>query len=701
MKSNNYLCMKNSLLSAIFLILFFPKSVISQSSTWSQTLNIDYLLPSQNNDSVSVGPIALGITSTKNILGLYQMTKGDRTDLVKTDSSGRIIWDVGIAQSGGIYIEYCFSFHVTNDDGCCFVFRHMGSGVTDVVQKRDSNGTVEWSKTYNGPTPTMNVISFQPTVTNTYLLQFFDSLVELDINGNFIRNRYPFTGNLTATTDSAILNIKTDTIKKEDFAGNPMWNVNVSGLFQIISVDSLYIFAQSNARVMKIGLQNGNVIWDLPIHAFYSAPTSDGGFITTFQDSVNNAEINKYDLNGNLEWTKTSLFPQFGFHAIKEIIPGSYIVGGGWRTWFFVYQQTGYSPFIARLDSNGNSVLDSTSYFYPGNANNNSVLGFADDAVYVAAAMGTSGPAHDSLVKGWTQNVVYSKNWTDRFQSGINYKFSDVDGNGQIDSTDLLPLLYHFYPRNLGPDWQRQQQSSPTLPDLRFEFRNNSIHAADTLVLDVIAGSSSVPFDSIYGLSFNTFIGPTLQGVHLNLTGSSLEVNTSSFGNPSTDLYSYFNFNPSNFNLNSVVICRTNHINAQVAGDTIATISMLVPPTYSGTDTFYLSVYSNAISWGGYQLQYNTLIDTIYISSPVGIIENHISSLSISPNPTSNELNISLSKNSVSEIMVVDLQGKEKIKLTTKESFTKLDVNSLMNGVYLLVVKNPDVVYQEKFVVIK
>ncbi|MBK6396706.1 MAG: T9SS type A sorting domain-containing protein [Bacteroidetes bacterium] len=128
---------------------------------------------------------------------------------------------------------------------------------------------------------------------------------------------------------------------------------------------------------------------------------------------------------------------------------------------------------------------------------------------------------------------------------------------------------------------------------------------------------------------------------------------------------------------------------------------MLVPPTYSGTDTFYLSVYSNAISWGGYQLQYNTLIDTIYISNPVGIIENHISSLSISPNPTSNELNISLSKNSVSEIMVVDLQGKEKIKLTTKESFTKLDVNSLMNGVYLLVVKNPDVVYQEKFVVIK
>lgn len=252
------------------------------------------------------------------------------------------------------------------------------------------------------------------------------------------------------------------------------------------------------------------------------------------------------------------------------------------------------------------------------------------------------------------------KNWTDRFQSGINYKFSDVDGNGQIDSTDLLPLLYHFYPRNLGPDWQRQQQSSPTLPDLRFEFRNNSIHAADTLVLDVIAGSSSVPFDSIYGLSFNTFIGPTAQGIHLNLTSSSLEVNTTSFGNPLTDLYSYFNFNPGNFNLNSVVICRTNHINAQVAGDTIATISMLVPPTYSGTDTFYLSVYSNAISWGGYQLQYNTLIDTIYISSPVGIIENHISSLSISPNPTSNELNISLSKNSVSEIMVVDLQGKEK-----------------------------------------
>ena len=97
----------------------------------------------------------------------------------------------------------------------------------------------------------------------------------------------------------------------------------------------------------------------------------------------------------------------------------------------------------------------------------------------------------------------------------------------------------------------------------------------------------------------------------------------------------------------------------------------------------------------------NESVNLISRKDVESIIENHISSLSISPNPTSNELNISLSKNSVSEIMVVDLQGKEKIKLTTKESFTKLDVNSLMNGVYLLVVKNPDVVYQEKFVVIK
>lgn len=100
------------------------------------------------------------------------MTKGDRTDLVKTDSSGRIIWDVGIAQSGGIYIEYCFSFHVTNDDGCCFVFRHMGSGVTDVVQEKRFKWNCCVVQDLLGPTPTMNVISFQPTVTNTYLLQF-------------------------------------------------------------------------------------------------------------------------------------------------------------------------------------------------------------------------------------------------------------------------------------------------------------------------------------------------------------------------------------------------------------------------------------------------------------------------------------------------------------------------------------------------
>ncbi len=693
--------MKNIILSTVLIILIFPKSAICQSSTWSQTLNIDYLLPSQNNDSITVGPVAFGVTSTKSILGLYQITKDDATALVKTDSSGKILWNQGIAQSGGIYNEYCFSFYVTNDDGCCFVFRHMGSGNTDVVQKRNSNGSIVWSKTFNGPIPNSIVRSFQPTVSNTYLLQFYDSLVELDVNGNFIRNRFPFSGTITTTSDSAIINTITDTIKKEDFAGNQMWSINVSGLFQIISVDSLYIFARSNSRVMKIGLQSGNIIWDLPIQTGYSAPTSDGGFITTFQDSANNAEINKYDLNGNLEWTKTSLFPQFGFRAIKEFEPGSYIVGGAWRTWFFIYQKTGYSPFIARLDSNGNSILDSTSYFYPGNANNNNILSFADDAVYVAAAMCTTGPPQDSLVQGWLQNIVYSKNWVDRFQSGINYKFSDVDGNGNIDSSDLLPLLYYYFPRNVGPDWQRVSQPSYTFPDIRFAVRNNSIHAADTIVYDVIAGSAVTPFDSIYGLSFTAFIRTTNQGIFQNLINGALEVNASSFGIPLTDLYTYYNFDVSNFQPSSAVICRTNQTNAQVIGDTIATLSLMVSHTYSGYDTLLLSVQSNAISWGGYQLQYNTLVDSVFISSTVEINETRMLSLSISPNPTSNELKISISNNSESEIIVVDLQGKEKIKLNTKESFIKLDVSSLENGIYLMVVKNADTVYQEKFVVIK
>ena len=48
---------------------------------------------------------------------------------------------------------------------------------------------------------------------------------------------------------------------------------------------------------------------------------------------------------------------------------------------------TSYCPMLIKVDSLGNGVVDSTDYYYDGNANDNYTSSFGNDAVFVAAAL--------------------------------------------------------------------------------------------------------------------------------------------------------------------------------------------------------------------------------------------------------------------------------------------------------------------------
>jgi len=687
----------------LYLITFFFFSNSFAQPTWVKTLKVDYIFPSGTLDQgVGVGPIEIGVTTDKSIIGTFRMGRNSSTDLVKLDSLGSIIWDINVANSGGIYAENCFSFHTTNDNGCVYVFRHdsWGVSVTDMIVKRNYSGFQQWSKTYftlAGITNTL-VQAFIPTSHNTYLLQFTDSLVELDSTGNFLRSKTPFDGIITTMEDTTFLVRRSTGIYREDFNGTQTWLCNATGYY-IIAVDSNVIFAAKTNELIKIDALTGNIIWTKPITIGWpSNITHDGGLITTYPDSSGNAIINKIDSSGFIIWTKTDPFSEYGYKGIIEITPNSYITGGGWRHNSLSLMDYTVSPFVCRINKTGNSVVDSTHFFYVGNANDNTILSFSDDAVYIAAAMSTNGIPRETLLQNYTHENTYATNWNENFSSGINYKYSDFDGNGSIDTSDIRKLDDALYTSYNCPSHYQRISNTQTIPELHFAIENQYLNAGDTVVVNVILGSASVQVDSIYGLSFRSAFSSTTIPYDGFPSTPYFSIAPTSLGDTSTNLYNYFSYDLYQQEI-SMVLCRNDHNNVIVAGDTIITFYYPIPATVP-SDVFRLGFGANMITEAGFPIPYTTAFDSLFITNTTGIIENSKEHVSIYPTPCDKETNILTSNDKLKSVFVYDRQGNFKKKFDSSERNIKIETVNLASGIYFVKIISSENNYIDKFVVI-
>lgn len=685
----------------LYLFAFFLITNSFSQSTWVKTIQVDNNFPSTNQDFPGVGPFEIGITDNKAIIGLFRMDKNSKTDLVRLDSSGTILFDINVANSGGIYGEQCFSLHTTNDNGCVYVFRHdsYSVSVTDMIVKRNPSGFQQWSKTYFNPFGVTNTLvqSFLPTSYNTYLLQFTDSLVELDSSGYYMRSQTPFTGRITALNDTTFLVNRPSGITREDFNGSQLWFCNASG-YSVISADSSIIFAAKQNELIKIETQTGNIIWSRPITTGYTSATYDGGLITTFPDSSGLAIINKLDSVGDLVWSKTEPFPDYGFRAIIEITPNSYVAGGGWKNTDMIFNDFNVSPFVCRIDSTGHSVLDSTHYFIVGNANDNNLLDFADDAVYIAAAMTTTGIPRESLLQNYFLANTYATNWNENFGVGINYKYSDFDGNGSIDTSDIRKLDDALYTSYSCPSHYQRIANTQTNPELHFAIENQYLNAGDTAKVNVILGSTLVQVDSIYGLSFRSAFSSTTIPYGGFPTTPYFSIAPSSLGDTSTNLYNYFSYDLYQQEI-SMVLCRNDHNNVIVAGDTIVTFYYPIPSTVP-SDVFTLGFGANLISEAGFPIPYTTVFDTLFITNTTGIIENSNELVSIFPIPCDEETFIHTNNNLSKSISIYDRQGNLKKTFDSTERNIKIETVDFSTGIYFVKIISGENNYEDKFVVI-
>ena len=342
------------------------------------------------------GLIVAGGTSSFGS-GLYDVL------VVKLDQAGNVQWQ---KTYGGTHHEWARSIKQTNDGGYIFVGPTVsfGAGGWDVwVVKLDSNGNIQWQKTYGGP---LNEFAYdiKQTSSGGYIIagktQSFSNggydvwVIKLDSNGNILWQK-----SIGGASDDEAFSIQ---------------QTNDGGYIVGGRTNS---FGSGNYDIWVIKLDtNGNIQWQKT----YGGSSVDGGRV--FQISNGNYLIAgatqsfgagnydiwivKIDPNGNIIWQKTYGGPQHEWPEYFHETSGSYVVMGI----TYSYGAGGRDIWILKLDFNGNIVWQKT------------YGGTGDDGVY----------ASDEIPGGF---ILAGMTWS--FGSNGDVWVLKVNGNGDIPTCTL------------------------------------------------------------------------------------------------------------------------------------------------------------------------------------------------------------------------------------------------------------------------
>jgi hypothetical protein len=99
------------------------------------------------------------------------------------------------------------------------------------------------------------------------------------------------------------------------------------------------------------------------------------------------------------------------------------------------------------------------------------------------------------------------------------------------------------------------------------------------------------------------------------------------------------------------------------------------------SDSVWFQVAESAFSWG-LDVQM-AIFPVVELDATASINEQSIS-VSISPNPTSNFLNINFAKSGKYEIQLIDAAGRKVLSVTSKNKLKSIDVSHLNSGLYIL-----------------
>ncbi len=496
-------------------------------------------------------------------------------------------------------------------------------GVDDYwAVKLDSSGSVQWQNSIGGNSIEW-LYSIQQTTDEGYIL-----------------------GGISYSDSSGD--------KYEDNLGdlNPLITVD----YWIVKLDSAGVIQWENT----IGGNNSDGLR-------YIQQTVEGGYIlggssasdSTGDKTENNISssgdiwIIKTDSLGNIQWQNTIGGSNLDIlYSLQQTIEGEYILGGssisdisGDKTEnSFGY----YDYWVVKL---GPACVDtSTTSVWPGDANNDLI---ADnyDILSIALSFGEHGYARNSVSNLWSG--FCSHDWLATQSNGANTKHADCNGNGLVGLEDTFAIILNYGLSHAKAEGSPAPAAGPVLTLVP---RRSVYHPGDTVMLDVVLGSSATPVTELYGIAFD-----------ISFNNSLTEPGTVKLYYTDNWLGSIAN----NLSLSKLfessgkadgALSRTNHQNASGYG-AIGVLQFVAKQSITSlqTSTVSFSDYE-AVKANGDAVVFDAQDATFTIDGTSGInsLPNELSSFRIYPNPftSSTTIEFSLKQDSEVSLKIYDVLGR-------------------------------------------
>jgi hypothetical protein len=298
------------------------------------------------------------------------------------------------------------------------------------------------------------------------------------------------------------------------------------------------------------------------------------------------------------------------------------------------------------------------------------------DVLTLGVAYGATGTARAGATTSWQAEP--SADWSQSVPLGANYKHADTNGDGIVDINDTLAISLNYSQthtfRMQGPGHSVDPLTSPAL---YLDVLNDTVAPGGIITADIYLGSSSVPVNSLYGISFslgydNSLVQPGT--VNTTFTGSMVGIkNNTMLG------FAHDNFSAGR---NDVTMCRNTHTEVDGYGY-IGTIE-LTAATVTNVSTLNLTLGNvKAINGQMVNIPVATMGAPVVIdpaaSVPVIPGPAHVA---LYPNPANGSVVVSTMADQVIEI--TNTLGQVIYTTTATGTATTVDLTNFEAGVYFV-----------------
>ncbi|MDQ3050825.1 MAG: T9SS type A sorting domain-containing protein [Bacteroidota bacterium] len=395
-------------------------------------------------------------------------------------------------------------------------------------------------------------------------------------------------------------------------------------------------------------------------------------------DSVN---FTVFTSDANLDSTSISHYYFTGTDDVFIINPG--VNESGTFSWITDSTDSASSPYIFALTSqdkncpfNGYSnkaFIIQVNYcanndVWPGDANSDKNVD-ASDLLPIGLAYGATGPIRPSASLSW--NAQPCQGWSQFLSSGTDYKHSDCDGNGVVDSFDVQGITTNFGQSHLRLAMSPNKAAFPAA-ELKITLSKDTVAPGETISGVVSIGDASNLFSG-YGIGFDIQGDPTTYSFN-----SGDFIPSMLLGN------NILNFNQISFDRVNSAVTRYNLINANGYGDIFSftlTANAGISVLTNSNLTFSSSEYSDA---AGYISPIGNVGAPIVID-PLLTIEDHNQNTLFTAFLNSGNLIINYTGNYKNSVAVLTNMLGQEIKMwPLNADLNTCSVAGIQPGIYLL-----------------